>query len=90
MPRACERRGVAIIDRWGSTVDCVSTAPVTAAARGQPDRQGASSALRRLLPYLRPYRARWITMLVVAVISLAATVAIPLMTKAVIDGPVQH
>lgn len=55
-----------------------------------PDRVRASAALRRLLPYLRPYRARWITMVGVAVASLAATVAIPLMTKAVIDGPVQH
>ncbi|WP_029110264.1 ABC transporter ATP-binding protein [Mycobacterium sp. URHD0025] len=49
-----------------------------------------SSDLRRLLPYLLPYRARWIVMVVVAVVSLAATVAIPLMTKAVIDGPVRH
>ncbi|MBU9763352.1 ABC transporter ATP-binding protein [Mycobacterium sp. TNTM28] len=50
----------------------------------------ASSDLWRLLPYLLPYRARWIVMVVVAVVSLAATVAIPLMTKAVIDGPVRH
>ncbi|MCG7607589.1 MULTISPECIES: ABC transporter ATP-binding protein [Mycobacterium] len=49
-----------------------------------------SSDLWRLLPYLLPYRARWIVMVVVAVVSLAATVAIPLMTKAVIDGPVRH
>ena len=46
--------------------------------------------LIRLLPYLKPYRARWIAMIAVAVVSLAATVAIPLMTKAVIDGPVRH
>ncbi len=37
-----------------------------------------------------PYRVRWIAMIVVALISLVATVAIPLMTKAVIDGPVRH
>lgn len=43
-----------------------------------------------MLPYLLPYRARWIAMVVVAIASLAATVAIPLMTKAVIDGPVRH
>lgn len=49
-----------------------------------------ASALRGLLPYLRPYRARWITMVTVAVLSLVATVVIPLMTKAVIDGPVLH
>lgn len=49
-----------------------------------------ASALLRLLPYLRPYRARWITMVTVALVSLGATVTIPLMTKVVIDGPVAH
>ncbi len=43
-----------------------------------------------MLPYLMPYRVRWISMIVVAITSLVATVAIPLMTKAVIDGPVRH
>jgi ATP-binding cassette subfamily B protein len=43
-----------------------------------------------MLPYLFPYRVRWISMIVVAIASLVATVSIPLMTKAVIDGPVRH
>ncbi len=43
-----------------------------------------------MLPYLLPYRGRWIVMIVVALASLAATISIPLMTKAVIDGPVRH
>jgi ATP-binding cassette subfamily B protein len=43
-----------------------------------------------LLPYLKPYKVRWIAMLIAAFASLGATVAIPLMTKAVIDGPVRH
>lgn len=43
-----------------------------------------------MLPYLMPYRVRWIAMIVVALASLAATVSIPLMTKAVIDGPVRN
>ena len=55
-----------------------------------PPRVRAVSDLLRMLPYLRPYRVRWIAMIVIAVVSLAATVAIPLMTKAVIDGPVRH
>ncbi|MEV0672513.1 ABC transporter ATP-binding protein [Mycobacterium sp. NPDC050441] len=61
-----------------------------AAIAPSPKRIRTSSDLWRLLPYLLPYRARWIVMVVVAVVSLAATVAIPLMTKAVIDGPVRH
>ncbi|MGB3485098.1 MAG: ABC transporter ATP-binding protein [Mycobacterium sp.] len=62
------------------------------AARSSVTVAGRSSAadLLRLLPYLLPYRARWIAMLVIALVSLVATIAIPLMTKAVIDGPVRH
>ena len=63
------------------------TDPAIAAPRAHPR---AVSDLWRLLPYLMPYRTRWIAMIVVAVVSLGATVAIPLMTKAVIDGPVRH
>ena len=55
-----------------------------------PRRARSSSDLWRMLPYLLPYRGRWITMVVVALTSLVATIAIPLMTKAVIDGPVRH
>ncbi len=55
-----------------------------------PTRRRTSSDLWRLLPYLLPYRVRWIAMITVAIASLAATIAIPLMTKAVIDGPVRE
>ena len=64
------------------------TPPVTIAP--PPARPRGISDLLRMLPYLMPYRARWIAMITVAVVSLAATVAVPLMTKAVIDGPVRH
>jgi ATP-binding cassette subfamily B protein len=37
-----------------------------------------------------PYRTRWLAMIVIAIASLVATVAIPLMTRAVIDGPVRN
>jgi ATP-binding cassette subfamily B protein len=63
------------------------SAPAIAAA---PARSRPGSDLRRLLPYLMPYRVRWIAMVAVAIASLGATVAIPLMTKAVIDGPVRN
>ncbi|MGV0716123.1 ABC transporter ATP-binding protein [Mycolicibacterium sp. XJ662] len=55
-----------------------------------PKRRRTSSDLWRLLPYLLPYRVRWIAMVTVAIVSLGATIAIPLMTKAVIDGPVRE
>lgn len=55
-----------------------------------PQRRRTSSDLWRLLPYLMPYRARWIAMVTVAIASLSATIAVPLMTKAVIDGPVRE
>jgi ATP-binding cassette subfamily B protein len=55
-----------------------------------PRRIRSASDILRLLPYLLPYRVRWTAMLVAALLSLAATVTIPLMTKAVIDGPIRH
>lgn len=55
-----------------------------------PRRIRASSDILRLLPYLKPYRVRWIAMVAAALLSLAATVTIPLLTKAVIDGPVRQ
>ena len=70
-----------------STVDTLRSAPAIARP---PASERTGSDLWRLLPYLMPYRGRWIAMVVVAVASLVATVAIPLMTKAVIDGPVRH
>jgi len=70
-----------------STVDTLRSAPAIARP---PARERTSSDLWRLMPYLLPYRGRWTAMVLVAVVSLVATVAIPLMTKAVIDGPVRH
>ena len=56
----------------------------------RPDRIRSASDLLRLLPYVMPYRVRWLAMIVIAIASLVATVAIPLMTRAVIDGPVRN
>ena len=71
------------------TTEPVALGRAAVAARHRPwlPRPRAVSDLLRLLPYLLPYRARWIAMLAVAITSLVATVAIPLMTRAVIDGP---
>ncbi|BBX20319.1 ABC transporter [Mycolicibacterium duvalii] len=69
-----------------SRATALRAAPAIAPPRNRPR---ASSDLWRLLPYLMPYRVRWIAMFVVALASLSATIAIPLMTKAVIDGPVR-
>ncbi|HXM53832.1 MAG TPA: ABC transporter ATP-binding protein [Candidatus Dormibacteraeota bacterium] len=49
-----------------------------------------SPALRRFLPYLRPHARLLALTVVAAVVSLAAASIIPLLIKAVIDGPVAH
>jgi len=49
-----------------------------------------SPALRRFLPYLRPHMRLLVLTVVAAVVSLAAAASIPLLIKAVIDGPVAH
>ncbi|MGO4446670.1 ABC transporter ATP-binding protein [Mycobacterium sp. 2YAF39] len=69
------------------SLNALRAAPAIAPPR---KRARSSSDLWRMLPYLLPYRVRWVAMLVIALLSLVATVAIPLMTKAVIDGPVRH
>ncbi len=55
-----------------------------------PRRIRSSSDILRLLPYLKPYMLRWIAMVLAAFISLGATISVPLLTKAVIDGPVRE
>ncbi|MFG1933808.1 ABC transporter ATP-binding protein [Mycobacterium sp. NPDC048908] len=69
------------------TAEALRSAPAIARP---PARRRTGSDLWRLMPYLLPYRGRWIAMVLIAISSLVATVAIPLMTKAVIDGPVRH
>ncbi|MBI5738963.1 MAG: hypothetical protein HY997_24135, partial [Mycolicibacterium neoaurum] len=39
-----------------------------------PRRIRSSSDILRLLPYLKPYRVRWIAMVIAAFVSLGATV----------------
>jgi ATP-binding cassette subfamily B protein len=48
------------------------------------------AALWRLRPYLKPYRYQLITMIVCALASAASEIVIPLLIKAVIDGPIAH
>ncbi|HSZ42951.1 MAG TPA: ABC transporter ATP-binding protein [Trebonia sp.] len=48
------------------------------------------AALWRLRPYLRPYRFQLLTMIIAALASASAEIAIPLIVKAAIDGPIAH
>ena len=45
-------------------------------------------ALWRTRSYVRPYRAQMLTMLITAMIGVGAGIVIPLVTKAIVDGPV--
>ncbi len=51
-------------------------------------KQRSSASMWRLRGYLLPYRTRFIIMFVLAGIGVGATIVIPLVTKAVIDGPI--
>ncbi|MET0693219.1 MAG: ABC transporter ATP-binding protein [Propionibacteriaceae bacterium] len=48
----------------------------------------ATTSLWRLRRYMLPYRARFVLMIVFAGLGVAATIVVPLLTKAVIDGPI--
>ena len=54
------------------------------------DRRPTLSALRRLIPYVRPHRAALIGSGVAALAATLAGLAIPLVTRAIVDGPVSH
>ena len=45
-------------------------------------------ALWRVLPYLRPHRAKVVFIAVTAIVSIGCQLAIPLVVKAAIDGPI--
>lgn len=55
---------------------------------GDPRKPPHSASLWRLRTYMRPYRGRFVLMVFFALLGVGVTVVIPLMTKAVIDGPV--
>jgi ATP-binding cassette, subfamily B, bacterial len=56
---------------------------------GQPNRR-SSESLWRLRHYLGPYRARFFWSAVIAGVGIGATIVVPLITKAVIDGPIAN
>ena len=45
-------------------------------------------SLLRLRSYVRPYAGQMLTMLVAALLAVGASIAVPLVTKSVVDGPV--
>ena len=56
---------------------------------GQPNRR-SSESLWRLRHYLSPYWARFFSSAVIAGVGIGATIVVPLVTKAVIDGPIAN
>src|SRR5215207_11106389 len=62
----------------------MTTAPQTAPA----DDRGRLSALLRLLPFTRPYRGLVALTFLAALLATLAQLAVPLLTAAVVDGPI--
>ncbi|HYP44948.1 MAG TPA: ABC transporter transmembrane domain-containing protein, partial [Propionibacteriaceae bacterium] len=56
---------------------------------GRP-RRWAAASLWRLRGYLRPYRVRFVLMVVIAGLGVGASIVVPLVTKQVIDGPIAN
>ncbi|MFJ8748027.1 ABC transporter ATP-binding protein [Streptomyces sp. NPDC102441] len=54
----------------------------------EPTDRSAVRSLLRLWPYVRPVRARWISAALVAVLASCLALAIPLILKWMVDGPV--
>ena len=61
-----------------------------AATQDRPARLAPFAALWRTRTYLRPHAWRLALMLAAAIAAVGAQITIPLLTKAVIDGPIAH
>ncbi len=65
-------------------------APVSTRRDGSPRKRRSSTALWRFRTYLYPYKWRFIAMVVFAALGIVASIVVPLITRAVIDGPIAH
>ena len=63
-------------------------APMRRRRDGSPKPRRSSANLWRLRYYLLPFRARFVATVVFAAVGTGATIVVPLVTKAVIDGPI--
>nr|WP_239096497.1 ABC transporter ATP-binding protein [Streptomyces sp. SID11385] len=74
--------------RWALSVAERNLAAVTAELPDSPQGRSAARTLSRLWPYVRPVRARLATAAVVAVLASCVGLVVPLVLKAIVDGPV--
>ena len=63
-------------------------AAIAPASTGRVGRARSWASMWRLRRYLLPYKARFAIMVVATVLGIAATIVVPLVTRAVIDGPI--
>ncbi|HSN10937.1 MAG TPA: ABC transporter ATP-binding protein, partial [Propionibacteriaceae bacterium] len=56
--------------------------------RRAPDRRVPVTSLLRFVPYIRPYRGRFVVMFLAALGGTGISIVIPLVTRQLIDGPV--
>ena len=68
----------------------VASLPRSRPARGRLPGGNAPAALWRMREYMRPYRWQLLFMILAAVLAVSAEIAIPLITKSIIDGAVAH
>ncbi|MCZ2830135.1 ABC transporter ATP-binding protein [Modestobacter sp. VKM Ac-2986] len=61
---------------------------MTQPAENPADEQGRLSALRRLLPFARPYRGLIALTFTGALLATLAQLAVPLLTRRIVDGPI--
>jgi ATP-binding cassette, subfamily B, bacterial len=62
--------------------------PESTDATASPDDRGKLSALLRLMPFARPYRGLLAVTFLAALLATLAQLAVPLLTAAVVDGPI--
>src|ERR1700721_3627271 len=77
---------------WRQTPASVRVMPPHEPGRSAPADHGVTplASLWRVRAYLRPYRWQLVIMLACAIVAVGAEIAIPLLTKSMIDGAISH
>ncbi len=57
---------------------------------GPGEKKHSYTSLMRMAPYMRPFTVRFVLMVIFGAAGIGATIVVPLVTRAVVDGPIKH
>jgi ATP-binding cassette subfamily B protein len=86
-PRTPDRAAAPVLTALDRPAAILPPPPTRTGKDGQPKKR-SYTALMRLTAYMKPYWLRFVLMFIFGGLSVGATIVVPLVTRAVIDGPI--